>query len=69
LNDLVARLQSNANYEIVPLDLDIVRIAERIENVPELFDRMILATALRYQAALLSRDAVFQGTDSVEIVW
>jgi len=69
LNDLVARLQSNANYEIVPLDLDIVRIAERIENVPELFDRMILATALRYQAALLSRDSVFQGTDSVEIVW
>ncbi|MEW5720046.1 MAG: type II toxin-antitoxin system VapC family toxin [Chloroflexota bacterium] len=69
LKDLIARLQSNANYGVVPLDLDTVMTAEKVKQVPELFDRMILATTIKHRAALITRDSVFENTDAVEIIW
>lgn len=69
LNVLIEHLRSNPNYIIAPLTLETVLLAQRIKGVPELFDRMIIATALEYNATLLTRDSVFQGVSEVKILW
>jgi PIN domain nuclease of toxin-antitoxin system len=69
LNVLLEYLRSIPTYTIASLTLDTVLIAKTITGVPELFDRMIVATALEHRAFLLSRDPVFRNVRDVQIVW
>lgn len=69
LNELVEYLESNPNYVIAPLTLGLVLASKRITDVPELFDRMIAATALEYQAILLTCDSVFKNSNEIKIAW
>lgn len=69
LNTLIEYLQSNPNYTIASLTLDTVLLAKRIRGVSELFDRMIVATALEHDAVLLTCDSAFQNVSAVKIVW
>lgn len=69
LAELLEFLQSNPSYVIAPLTLHVILAAKRIKGVPELFDRMIAATALENEAVLLTRDSAFQGLHTVKIVW
>ncbi len=69
LDVLVEYVRSIPTYTIASLTLDTVLIARRITGVPELFDRMIVATALEHRALLLSRDPVFRDVRDVKIVW
>jgi PIN domain nuclease of toxin-antitoxin system len=69
LDELIANLRSNANYSIVPFDSEILRSAKKLKNVPELFDRMIAATAIYFGAILLTRDHVFSESRAIKTVW
>jgi PIN domain nuclease of toxin-antitoxin system len=69
LNELVEYLQSNENYSMAPLTLSIVLAAKSLHRIPELFDRMIAATALEHDAVLLTRDSVFHNLSTVKIAW
>jgi predicted nucleic acid-binding protein len=69
LDVLIANLQSNANYSIVPFDQEILRAAKKLNQAPELFDRMIAATAIYFDAILLTRDNVFHDLRAIKTVW
>ncbi len=69
LGKLIANLQGNANYSMASLTLEMVLVAKRLPEVPELFDRMIAATALANDAVLVTRDPVFDNLKAVKTVW
>ncbi len=57
-------------YELAPLDGDVAEAVQRIDRaaVPDLPDRVIAATALAWNAPLVSRDAKIQGAQ-LQIIW
>jgi PIN domain nuclease of toxin-antitoxin system len=69
LNELLRQLRSNENYRIASMALGTLLAAKRIDEVPELFDRMIAATALEAHAVLLTRDPVFKELEAVKTEW
>lgn len=60
----------NTSLETVALTRDVVRALESIDrqNVPDLPDRIIAASALSLNLPLLSRDRAIQ-TSGVQVVW
>ncbi|MBI3536393.1 MAG: type II toxin-antitoxin system VapC family toxin [Chloroflexi bacterium] len=69
LDELIERVKTNDNYVIAPLTLEIVNEARKVKEVAELFDRMIVATALVYNGVLVTRDLVLRKAKEVETVW
>lgn len=56
LNHLPPILQQHTHYTIVPYTLDLLMALKEIDDIPEPHDRMIAATARRYDAVVLSKD-------------
>ena len=55
LNELIDHVQSSTNYTVVPVDTDIVQVAVDVDDVPELHDRIIVATAKHLGVPILSK--------------
>lgn len=69
LNKLVDYVQSSVNYTIVPVDTDIVQTAVGIDDVPELHDRIIVATAKYLDVPILSSDGTITASKHVKTIW
>ncbi len=69
LDDLVRRVTSSVNYEIVPVNTDVVMAAAEVDDVPELHDRIIVGTAKWLQVPILTGDAVISKSKHVEAIW
>jgi PIN domain nuclease of toxin-antitoxin system len=65
----VAKIETLANFEIAPLDLDVLKIAEGIDVPLEMHDKLIVATAIRYDACLITRDEQITKSKTVKIIW
>ena len=65
----VAKIETLANFEIAPLDLDVLKIAEGIDVPLEMHDKLIVATAIRYDACLITRDEQIRKSKAVKIIW
>ena len=57
------------NYQVVPVGIDVVATAALIDDVPELHDRLIVATAKWLQIAILTNDPVISASKHVETIW
>ena len=57
------------NYQISPVDMDVVVTGALIDDVPELHDRLIVATAKWLQVAILTNDPVISVSKHVETIW
>jgi len=59
------------NYQIAPLDMQVVEALPRIsrEAVPELPDRLIAATALSLGVPLISRDLSLARLSQISVIW
>ncbi|MBI5675483.1 MAG: PIN domain-containing protein [Nitrospirae bacterium] len=68
LKETLKIINSSANYSIVDLTPQIVMIAEET-GFPELFDRLILATARHLGVPMLTPDEDLQKTAGVKIIW
>jgi predicted nucleic acid-binding protein len=51
------------------LDLDVLKIAESIEEPLEMHDKLIVATAIRYNAFLITRDEQIAKSKMVKTIW
>ena len=69
LSQLVSHISSSNNYSIVPVDEAVVLTAVAINDVPELHDRIIVATAKYLNAPLLTGDGVISKSTHVQTVW
>jgi PIN domain nuclease of toxin-antitoxin system len=67
--ETVGKIESMANFEIAVLDLDVLKIAERISAPLEMHDKIIVATALCYDAGLITKDEQITKSKVVKTVW
>ena len=67
--ETVARIEALANFEIPSLDLDVLRIADTIDAPLEMHNRLIVATAIHYGAALITRDDQITQSKAVKTIW
>ncbi len=57
------------NYQVFPVDMDVVATAALVDDVPELHDRLIVGTAKWLQVAILTNDPVISASKHVETIW
>ena len=67
--ETLARIEAAENFEIVPLDLDVLKRAAQIEIDLEMHDKLIVATALFYGTGLITRDEKITKSKIVKTVW
>ena len=61
-------LLESSNYQVQPLDLNILKTAAKIDDIPELHDRLIAATAVFLGLPLIMNDPVIQASRYTQIV-
>ena len=66
--EIVSRIHESENFGIVSLDLGIL-MRMRDLTALELHDRIIVATALSFDARLVTRDEAIRGSGLVECTW
>jgi PIN domain nuclease of toxin-antitoxin system len=69
LGDLLAMINHSQNYSVVPVDSQIVEAAQGIDDVPELHDRILVATAAVYAVPILTPDSVMTASRHVSVIW
>lgn len=52
--ETVKKIEEYENFDIAPLDINILKTADRIETDMEMHDKLIVATALYYKARLIA---------------
>jgi PIN domain nuclease of toxin-antitoxin system len=69
VDELIRLVSTSANYEIIFVDGAIVLEATEIEDVPELHDRIIVATASWLGVPILSSDAIMSKSRHAKTIW
>lgn len=72
LADVIALLKTeNGSYALAELDLETAEAMMGItrEQVPEMPDRLVAATARKLDIPLISRDLAIQGEKSLDVIW
>ncbi|MBM4054225.1 MAG: type II toxin-antitoxin system VapC family toxin [Planctomycetes bacterium] len=67
--DTLKRIEESKNFETAPLNAEILKTANAIEADLEMHDRLIAATALHYNAALITKDRAIALSGIVATVW
>ena len=57
------------NIEVAPLDIEILKVANKVEADLEMHDRLIVATALYYNAPLITKDRWITQAHLCLILW
>jgi predicted nucleic acid-binding protein len=67
--DIIEEIESSSNYFIHSLDLEIIMKCHELKKIPELHDRIIVATSLLLEAKLITKDVIITDSKIVEVVW
>ena len=67
--DTLGKIEINDNYEIVPLDIDVLMEAEKIKPMLEMHDRLIVATAMLYDAEIITKDKQIIEAGVIKTIW
>jgi PIN domain nuclease of toxin-antitoxin system len=63
------RIEEYENFQIASLDVDILRIADKIQVDMEMHDRLIVATALHFEATLITKDHLLRHAQVCPTLW
>lgn len=66
VSEYVSRYQTVAVY---PIDFDVIKACFQINDIPELHDRLIAATAFHLQCELITNDPKIEASLTVETIW
>lgn len=69
LLDFLEIIRKSDNYKIVPVDDHVVQTALSINDVPELHDRIIAATAVYLNVPILTPDHIMAASTHVQTIW
>jgi predicted nucleic acid-binding protein len=61
-------LMESQNYQFEPLSLEILKVASEINDIPELHDRLIAATARHLDLPLITNDPVLIRSKFIQIL-
>jgi len=67
--ELMKRISESSNYIPLPLTAEIVLTASTIDDVREMHDRLIAATAKHYNYPLLTNDPILLKSKHITTVW
>lgn len=67
--ETIKRIEEYENFDIAPLDADILKIADKIEVDMEMHDMLIVATALYFGAALITKDRRIREAGICSTIW
>jgi len=67
--ETLKKIEEYENFDVAPLDVDILKVADKIEAELEMHDKLIVATALHFNAALITKDRSITDTGLCSIIW
>jgi predicted nucleic acid-binding protein len=69
LTDVFQLLQNSPNFKEFLINLDVIKSAAQITDVPELHDRIISATAKLLNLELITNDKKIQNSNFIKTIW
>ena len=67
--ETLEKIEEYENFQIVPLDTDILKRAEKIEVELEMHDKLIVATSVHYNATLITKDEKIAKSNACLVIW
>lgn len=67
--ETIKRIEDTENFEIAPLDLDILNMADEIDYDLEMHDRLIVATAHFFDVPIITKDEVIKESGICRVIW
>jgi len=67
--ETIRKIEEYENFDIAPLDVDVLKVADRIETELEMHDKLVVATALHFNAALITKDRSIIDAGICSTVW
>ena len=68
-DETINRLEKSACFEIAPLSLEILKIADKISKDLEMHDKLIVATAIYYDIHLITKDEHITKSKIINVIW
>lgn len=68
-DETLQKIDSYENFIVAALDLEILKVAEKIKLDLEMHDKLIAATALYYNASLITRDPLITKSGACTTIW
>jgi PIN domain nuclease of toxin-antitoxin system len=69
LLDEISLMELSPYHELLPLLPETAVASRTLINIPDIFDRLIVAEALRLGLPLITHDSVITNSGSVSVVW
>ena len=66
---LFRMMQGAENFRVIPLDFRILQKMLTLRHIPELHDKIIVATAKLLRAPLITKDKILHDVSAVKVVW
>jgi PIN domain nuclease of toxin-antitoxin system len=63
------KIEAFDNFQIVPLDIHILRAANQIKVDMEMHDQLIVATTMHFEAVLITKDEQIKNSGIVPTIW
>ena len=67
--ELLREIEERSNFIVAALDLPTLRKVPEVDSLSELHDQIIVATALLYEAKVLTKDEAIRAAGQVETIW
>lgn len=67
--ETLKRIEEYENFDIAPLNAEILKVADKVETDLEIHDKLIIATALYFKSALITRDDRLRNVGICSIIW
>lgn len=68
-DETLQKIDSYENFSVAALDLEILKVAEKIKLNLEMHDKLIAATPLYYNASLITRDPLITKSGVCTTIW
>ena len=67
--ETLEKIEEYENFQIAPLDTDILKRAAKIEIELEMHDKLIVATSVHYNATLITKDETIAKSSACLVIW
>jgi PIN domain nuclease of toxin-antitoxin system len=67
--ETLEKIEEYENFQIAPLDTDILKRTDKIEVELEMHDKLIVATSVHYNATLITKDEKIANSNACLVIW
>ncbi len=67
--DIIRKIERSLNYVVYPLYIQTVLACNELKEIPEIHDRIIVATAKALNAEIITKDGEINKFKDVRVIW